>query len=387
LNPYIKIAAILLVFLFTFEKIKAQDTIKFIRVNYHFLLKNDNSGNFNQYWDGISDSTMNGYERAKLVIDKANYELAHNHKMFLPKPNNTEVIPSAMQYLLCGVYFNADDEFYTPDQHTGWAMLYKYGVNTKTEINIFNTPDDDLGSGIANNIASPLEQDLELAFKFKDLLNYIRYPSWSLTYSAGTVNHEMGHLLGLQHTWNENDDCDDTPQGKFVNGAFTQCWSYKENDSLCGNWNNCSNNIMDYNQFYPHAYTPCQLKKIHDVLNNSAVNYVAKMDKNAPPSAFFDIFANENKQKVVLEGRICANTVRYKIEIFDLGETDNPKAPKLVSAITNDAAIKQVQLSDFYFFKIENRYKIRLTTFSDSGEKAVMEKTMDKENVLLLKKS
>ncbi len=385
MNLHIKLTTFLLVFLFALKKTNAQDTTKFIRVNYHFLLKNDNSGNFNQYWDGRADSSMNGYERAKLVIEKANYELAHNRKMFLPKPNSTEVLPTSMQYLLCGVYFHADDEYYTPDQHTGWAMLYKYGVNTKTEINIFNTPDDEEGSGIANNIAYPLEKDIELSFKFKDYIKYVRFPGWSVTYAAGTVNHEMGHLLGLQHTWNETDGCDDTPMGKFIDGNYTQCWSYVEGASLCGDWNNCSNNIMDYNQHFPHAYTPCQLEKIHNVLNNSGVNYVAKMDKNAPPVAFFDVFSKENKERVVLEGRICANTVKYKVEIFDLGKSDNPKAAKLVYTIANELELSQLYLSEFYLFKKENRYKIRLTTFSKSGEKVISEKTLDKENVFLLK--
>ena len=56
--------------------------------------------------------------------------------------------------------------------------------------------------------------------------------------------HELGHSLGLLHTWNQDDGCDDTPRN-------AGCWG-----------DTCSNNMMDYNASQS-ALTACQLGIIH----------------------------------------------------------------------------------------------------------------------------
>jgi hypothetical protein len=40
---------------------------------------------------------------------------------------------------------------------------------------------------------------------------------WSVNFSAQLLNHEVGHTLNLRHTWNENDNCQDTPNGFIYN--------------------------------------------------------------------------------------------------------------------------------------------------------------------------
>jgi hypothetical protein len=69
--------------------------------------------------------------------------------------------------------------------------------------------------------------------------------------SRGILNHEIGHSLGLAHTWLGHDGCDDTPENP-------NCWNVTETppcDSLL------SNNMMDYNA-HMAALTPCQIGKI-----------------------------------------------------------------------------------------------------------------------------
>ena len=365
-----------LLFFFNHKTTQAQDTIKYIRVNYHYILKNDGSGNFNEYWDGNADSTLNGYQRATMVIEKANFELAHNKRMFRPNPNTTDVLRSNMRYLLCGVYFHRNDTLYTPDLFAGWEMQDKYGVNKKNEINVFNIPDSKEGSGIANQLLTPQDIDPELVCKIKDYSNYIQFPDWSVKYAASTLNHEIGHLLGLNHTWNLDDACADTPLAYEVNGQNIQCWGYNAKDSICGDWHNISNNIMDYCEHFPHAYTPCQLSIIHTNLNSSGRNYIAKIDRFAPPKAFFDILFDENKNIIWLEATPSWNEKSYKIEILDFSK--NKKTTVL--SIENEGEIGRINLNKYFIFDKKNKYHIKLTVFSTQDEQDFQEQDFQEQD-------
>ncbi|MDV7393738.1 M43 family zinc metalloprotease, partial [Arthrospira platensis SPKY1] len=81
---------------------------------------------------------------------------------------------------------------------------------------------------------------------------------WSVRY---VLNHEIGHILSLMHTWAYNDGCDDTPH-------HPKCWNFTDEppcDSLV------SNNVMDYNA-YQSAWSPCQIGKIHYTLSQETKN-------------------------------------------------------------------------------------------------------------------
>jgi hypothetical protein len=73
--------------------------------------------------------------------------------------------------------------------------------------------------------------------------------------AAGLLNHELGHCFNLNHTWNMNDGCDDTPESPG-------CWNYGPPPCDVP-----SNNVMDYNA-YKNAYTPCQIGRMYAAFMN-----------------------------------------------------------------------------------------------------------------------
>ncbi len=82
-----------------------------------------------------------------------------------------------------------------------------------------------------------------------------------------TIKHEMGHVMGLDHSWISNDGCEDTPSNP-------NCWDQ----------NNCigiqSNNTMDYNNCQC-AFTQCQINKMHYYLLGN-IGVVSECLKNNP---------------------------------------------------------------------------------------------------------
>lgn len=241
--------------------------MRYIRVNFHIMQNDAGDNNFNasQARQYIHD-----------LLDAANSKLANNEQMLLPVGNNTPVLQTQFRYVLQGnpetgddgIYFHRDDSaaYFSKGKSTGiYAQTDKrafaYAVGEDSIINLYlieHHPDSIRMNPNYNVTTSGISYGHNVKLFGAYYNNYTTFYSNEGTpfnkgvgMYAGLLNHEIGHSLGIGHTWKMDDGCDDTPRHPGCYGPY---------DPPCDGVT--SNNVMDYNTCNC-AYTPCQLSIIH----------------------------------------------------------------------------------------------------------------------------
>lgn len=225
-----------------------------IRVNVHFMNSADGSKNY-----GPAEAA----EFGRKLISGANEALRNNQKMWLPLGNDTPVLFPNYQLRLAssegyveegGIYCHKDENLFyfvsTGRNRNNYSrdVIKEYGIGLDSILNLFVMPHhpDSIKSKSYNVTTAGIA--LGTGVKLSGI-----FEKGTKAYSArGLVNHEIGHVLGLNHTWSGNDGCEDTPKHR-------NCWNLSK-DGPCAT--EASNNLMDYNA-KQHAWTPCQIGKIH----------------------------------------------------------------------------------------------------------------------------
>lgn len=247
-----------------------QTPIRYVRVNMHFMNNDEGTLTFNNHEEAT--------KYAKGLIYVSNQKLKDNKKMKLPKGNQTPVLPTRYRYVLAGdpekkgdngvyihfdsdlCYFNNSRKNKGPTNIFSDAMYKQYGKSKDRAVNVFmfeHHPDS-----VASETYRAASEGVGMS-KWAKVVNAYRNSTVEITsngktmkkgawWMAGLFNHELGHSLGLAHTWNANDGCDDTPKN-------ANCWNYKKTGPCK---DDVSNNVMDYNH-WKNSWTPCQISKVH----------------------------------------------------------------------------------------------------------------------------
>lgn len=280
-----------------------------VRIAVHFIHDSNSTLNMTTNFSPVAiGDTISGYEYCDKIMSTLNNMLRHNNPMNLPIGNDTQVLPTRYRFVLAGVYFHT-----TNDKNASFSNLVS---NHKGElINIIVYPFDPKSLDDFKLMKAPIltgNASMTGDFRYVQIFRaYDRYlfdideelkghQVWCYDSTAWLFAHEIGHSLGLHHTFLTplgipdsngyyDDYCADTPTYlESVEACETDDivrWAPKFGEC-------CTNNLMDYAGYM--VLTPDQINRIHfglqgitkSYLNSSYRTSSTAVSKSGPYNSF-----------------------------------------------------------------------------------------------------
>ena len=269
---------------------KSINNMKIVRVNFHFMLKSDGTGNFTEFTDG-DGRNYSGYQYARDHVAIMNNQCGLNPQTNLPIGNTLPNLPKNYRFVLDAVYFRSNDSYY----NYGSAAYATFKQEPNNVINIFfqygvlsptNGTKGDAGD-LTTNAGNKFVNLRAYWPAYIESMNLYGNPNdWA---RSTTTSHELLHALTLGHTVFTNggnpcnngcnitnspctdDGCTDTPTAIEVMQA-NNC-SGSPSCNFGGTNQYCSNNLMDYQGDF--ALTPCQIGRVHSALEGGLRTYLS----------------------------------------------------------------------------------------------------------------
>jgi hypothetical protein len=302
---------------------KVQST-KFIKLHFHYILKNDGTGNFRATDDGYVGTPyhqpgVTGNTWSQGIVNGANSRMATNYKNWLPNPNNTPIVPKRVQYILGNVTYHCSDAWYNSADNgitDLWGFDNAYGAQDRGQsVHVYMIAVNTDGDGIAQYIPDETSTFPSLALKLNTWIgrNYTN-PFFAEARNQGhLLNHEMGHLLGLRHDISY-DFCEDTGEHPLCGG------DYVPGNSDCGSWANVSNNVMTYGTPWQEALTPCQIDRIQTRLLGNLSSYVEQcVQECAPANPSFTLsnstICSSSSRSITIYPNSTANSTKWMLKV------------------------------------------------------------------------
>lgn len=291
----------------------------YLNMNVHFFLDGDCTGSPIP-WDQ-SIEVLEAFEIAENIVNEANDLLANNELQNqspqFPSDPLTEAHCNPLRYTLAGIYFHCED-----DKTYNGTGFQQFNINDDSEINLYITASNGSWSGVGYS---------SLSLAQIDWLN------------ARLLNHEIGHVLKLNHSW-VGDGFSDTPEIKFdwdrnCDGEIKntagnketnlQCWALLDStEPVCNLEPNCpnmpccdsdfiNNNVMAYNASQ-NAYTDQQILSYLEHLATERCDYI-QVGGCPPPSAFVSILPIQENEgcKFCFELAGSFNDYHHEFNIYD----------------------------------------------------------------------
>jgi len=289
--------------------------IQTIRVSIHVLQDSIGHGNFT-IADSLNNHAPEWYWLQGLVED-ASKRMGDLQPMQMPSSSNY-IKDSRIRYKVVGVYDWQDQGLFnlsraypsTGDRMYDHIMQQEEVTHKENSLHLF------LAGGINNDNGKITSRGIASGAPDKRwtvLFNYYnQYKRKKSYWPASLISHELGHNLGLSHTWNRADGCDDTPRKE------AQCWALNEPKSkACDELSECSNNLMDYN-VWQNALSECQLAKIHYNIKYNRGNLqdiIETANTNSGPSirSIQGDRIIESTAEFILEGATAGSKIKWYI--------------------------------------------------------------------------